>query len=71
MKNKAVKFDCFYNSLREKVHTGKSFKKGKFQKWGESFTNVENKYFAITIAIILGDDDKIYCVPPNSITVIK
>jgi hypothetical protein len=71
MKNKKVNFNSFYENSRDKKYTGKKTMTGKFQKWGDFYISSENKTFTITVGIILGDDDKIYCVPPNSITIIK
>ena len=43
---------------------------GVFERWGDHVIHEDGKTFQRTVAIVLGEDKKVYMAPPDSITVI-
>ena len=69
MENKRVIFDAYFDKLDDQ-QTIKPLT-GLFQKWGNMLVNRDEKYYNVTYGIILGEDNVVYCVPPNHIKVIN
>jgi hypothetical protein len=57
----------FYNSWTQK--NVRSFT-GTFLRFGESVYYGDAETHQVTVAIVLGEDMKIYLVPPNAITIV-
>jgi hypothetical protein len=70
MKHKPVLLKYYYNNLEE-LETPTQTLKGVFQKWGDSMRYENDKCFALTIAIVLGDDGIVYTAPPYAVSLIK
>lgn len=64
--NTKVKFTAYHTVNGLKYSHDKPII-GIFQTWGMKTKYDDGKYYQISIAIVLGDDKKIYEVPPNEI----
>ncbi len=70
MENKAVLLKYYYNESEEFITPSKPIK-GIFQRWGDTTRSENDKYFALTIAIVLGDDGIVYTAPPYAVSLVK
>jgi hypothetical protein len=70
MNDKCVILSSYYDNLGNIKYPNEPTK-GFFQKWGDTIRQENDKYFALTVAIVLGEDGVIYVAPPESITLIK
>lgn len=69
MEKSKVSFSGYYyqDSIKYCNETPKT---GEFQRWGDEVLYLDEKYFARTVGIILGDDLKVYTVKPDLINVL-
>jgi hypothetical protein len=69
MENKRVTFDAYFDKLDDQQTIKLSI--GLFQRWGNILLYKDEKYHSICCGIVLGEDNIVYCVPPNHIKVIN
>jgi hypothetical protein len=64
MEGKPVVLRYFYNESNVPIYQPIN---GTFQRWGDEVRCEKDEYFAVTIAIVVGEDGKVYTVPPGAV----